>query len=164
MTARPQPTDSAVLALALRPLLPTLGSSDDDEESLEGLIAAVAHAWPLLDRYKICRALDDSGWDVDEEVFLHLAAVPIALEGAQAAATAQWVEDEGLDPEYDLGDLVIVASPQGTHQGRVVDLNASQAFYLVHVDALGHVQADQPGVRGMWVEFEKTSPLLSPPS
>jgi hypothetical protein len=114
------------------------------EEWLESLRRALEDD----DAWKICRSLEDDGWDVDEDLMDIMRGAWIVVADALNAALEAWVIDAQVTLALPVGTDVEVDVPRhGRLCGTVVSLDPTRGTYTVRFPSLGHVESG-PGTRG----------------
>lgn len=120
------------------------------------------------DGYKLAKALDYKGWDVDAEITLTLDSAVVIKYDAVDRAVRAWVQEYELKPKYSLEDRVSItyADPDKRGQrkkgeGKIVRVDASRLVYTVEVAELGHrPEGGKNGVVGFCVDEEKILGLV----
>lgn len=162
-TVRPRPkwADQEVVIKAAKRLCEKLVDEIDHfvvqyEEDEEVVLEQVADAIRYEDDgYRICRALDSDGWDVDEDwVRVCSDTRSFKLSVLQDMVQA-WVKETGVKSALKVGDRVLFNDRGGKESsGLIKAIDEANGRYLIFSEALGHKETGY-GTRGVYKDFEE---------
>lgn len=128
--------------------------AESGEELEDDLYEAITYAYST-DGYKICRRLDDMGWDCDEELVDSLRKTHFHHITAVNEAWKKWVEENKLEPKYSIGDNVIFEMRGKEEFGEVAKIYPDLLRYLIYCEHLGHIREGKGcGVHGFVINEE----------
>ena len=176
MKQRPTEKDEAVLAGAVALLLPRVtewcvSSGDaranepaEQQDIAEQLTEAISVGDG--DGYSLAKYLDDSySWAADADLVEILDAAPHRLHEVLCRLTYAWIQETGLEPEHNLGDLVKiqhlsrgmgVAGRKATeYSGTIQKVYRDTGKYTVNVPDLGHAKPGENGTQGLLLTWEE---------
>jgi hypothetical protein len=105
------------------------------------------------DAYKLARALDDAGWEVDSSLVDVLDAAASHAYQARDKAIREWVKANDIRPAFKVGDKVQTKRRYNGFEGEITRIDEELGRYLVFSEARGHVRTGQ-GTHGTYMDFE----------
>ncbi len=122
------------------------------------------------DGYRLARALDDKGWDIDARMVESLDSASILRHAALDRAEKTWVTKYELKPKYALQDKIYLMYDDPANKrklkkgiGEVVEVRASNLSYIIQIPELGHGQPNASRnmtIHGFCVNEEKILGLV----
>jgi hypothetical protein len=141
-TKRPSRYDAEVIEAAINDIIPAIeewASGEDVSDAAEILRKAIPYDG--TDSYRLAKAFDRAGWDVDSGLLDALESADVAVYSACDAAVRKWIAREGIGPRIGVGAPVVFPSgaDHGTH-GEIIGIDRERGTYTVFAESLGHVR------------------------
>lgn len=157
MVKRPTLFDESVIQAVAVAMAPKIiqwdpDGSYDQTELVADLVKAFGDAYDW-DAYKIARALDDAGWEVDASLVDLLDAAASHAYQARDIAIREWIKANGVRPAFKVGDMVQTKRRTNGFEGEITRIDEDMGRYLVFSEARGHVRQGQ-GTHGTYMDFE----------
>lgn len=106
------------------------------------------------DAYQICRNLELSGWDPDDELHDLVGVVAHKRIDVHRKFIKEWVRREGISARYRAGDnITFHRSSNKLEKGEITRVETELAQYIVFCEHLGHVRKGV-GSQGFYVNYE----------
>ena len=160
---RPQLLDRQRVEDIATQLAPRFGVQPNDREAIADVVEVSLNS-PYEDEYRKARALEGRGWDCDRSTLEAFEALDDQLRMAHRAAVRSWVAQCNIQPHLEVGAAVEVVRQRKPHAGVIVEINPTDACYLVRIPEQGHVPSGQNGVQGWRVPFEELHDIVADPS
>lgn len=157
MVDRPTMFDESVMQAVAVALAPKIMQWDPEGEyEQDELVADLVKTFDDAlnwDSYKLARALDDAGWEVDSALVGVLEEAESRAYEARDKAIREWVKANDIRPAFKVGDMVQTKRRTNGYEGEITRVDEDMGRYLVFSAARGHVRQGQ-GTHGTYMDFE----------
>lgn len=160
---RPKLYDDDVTSLYLDRLVPRVmewlrstGDVDSSDEYMSQLRSDIAEATDHSnDGYEMARYLErHCYWECDSALVEILDGSMSLRLAAKYSLVEQWVLNNGIIPEYSVGQRVTFRNRGKIVDGEITKVEAKRAQYIVFCESLGHVRPPTNGTTGVYVGVE----------
>lgn len=158
MTKRPTIRDERVLQAAAKELLAEFnkgtGEGLSEDDALYSIVEAIT--WED-DGFRICRELENNGWDCDAEMVDIMDNAAAYKYRHHRELLAEWVKENSITPPLCVSARVRFVHRGEQRVGTIRSINADAAEYTVFCEELGHVR-EGLGTHGTIVKYEDCWP------
>ena len=98
------------------------------EEEIEDIASAIEYE---RDSFRMCKSLDDAGWNTDREMIDILEETLFKLDVVYEQAIKDWVKTNGIKPIYSIGDKVIFKLNRLINDGVIKKIYDKDARYVI---------------------------------